>query len=318
MARNLEEILITVELTGAGQRLDTFLCEKLEGKSRSQIRKMVKNGEITIKGKWIKCGRLLKASEVISIKEEPVPEYAIVPQDIPLDILFEDDDLLIVNKPAGLTVHPAPGNPDGTLVNALLHHTSQLAETDRPERPGIVHRLDKNTSGVLLVAKNSASHAALSGQFMNREVKKVYLAMIYGRLRNKKDCIRHFIGRSKGAREKMTVKLKGGKLGITRYEILKEAPGFSLVKVLPTTGRTHQIRVHFSHLHHPIVGDPVYGGEIWRGLQNPIQRKAVKSFDRLALHAHVLAFSHPSTKEPLTFKAPAPEAFLALQQKLGL
>ena len=318
MRETKEEIQVTVLAEEAGQRLDTFLCNKLEGKSRSQIQKMIRNGEITIQGKIVKCGRLLNPGASISIKEEIVPSYNIIPQEIPVDVIYEDGDLIVVNKPAGLTVHPAPGNPDGTLVNALLYHFAELAQTELPERPGIVHRLDKDTSGLLIVARHTNSHADLTRQFAERTVKKEYLAILWGKLKNKKDCIRHFIGRSRGDRKKMTVKLKRGKLGITRYEILKEAPGFSLALVMPATGRTHQIRVHFSYLHHPVVGDRVYGGEIWRGLQDPIKKKAIKEFDRLALHARAIAFNHPGTGEPLSFKAPIPEAFLRLQSTLGL
>jgi 23S rRNA pseudouridine1911/1915/1917 synthase len=220
-----------------------------------------------------------------------------LPEDIALEILFEDDDLIVINKPAGLVVHPAPGHAGGTLVNALLHHCTSLSGIGGVERPGIVHRLDKETSGCLVAAKNDAAHQSLTEQFAGREVRKIYLAICAGILKKKKGTINVPLGRHPVHRQKMGIRVRDGREAVTDWLVLAALPCGTLVRCTLHTGRTHQIRVHMKHLGHPVVGDEVYG------------KRA--GFARQLLHAWKLGFSHPGTGIPLDFTAPIPPDFLA-------
>jgi len=295
----------TVPPEAAGNRLDHFLTAHLPHLSRSRVQALIKQGHILIDGKQVKPGGKIRLGEKITIEEpDAAPLTGILAESIPLEVLFEDGDLLVLNKPAGMVVHPAAGNPDGTLVNALLHHCTGLSGIGGEQRPGIVHRLDKETSGCIVIAKNDLAHQALSRQFSTRKVLKVYLALAAGHFAKKSGVIESEIGRHPVHRKKMAVVANGrGRPSITDYRVLREFAGFkgankaSLVECTLHTGRTHQIRVHLKHLGHPILGDPLYG-----------RREA---FPRQMLHAWKLGFTHPRTGEWMEHESPIPQDFAA-------
>lgn len=257
-------------------------------------------------------GRPVKPSYEVQVGDwievdlpEPEP-LELVPEEIPLDILYEDEALIVLNKPAGLVVHPAPGHPKGTLVHALLAHCQNLSGIGGVQRPGIVHRLDRDTSGVMLIAKTDQAHQSLSTQLKNREIIKEYLAVVHGIFKDKKGTLSTVIGRHTHDRKKMSVFTRQGRPAVTSYEVIEEFPNYSLVKIQIHTGRTHQIRVHMKYLNHPVVGDPLYG----RGAKDQalIQRQA--------LHAKRITFKHPVTDHPLEFVAPLPQDMKNLLEKL--
>ena len=285
-----------IEATGDGRRLDVLLSEA-SGLTRSRIATLVEEGNVTVEGKpAAKAGLKTKAGQAI-VLTVPAPKPAIPEaQDIPLTILYEDADLAVVVTPCGMVVHPAAGNEDGTLVNALLHHLDSLGGIGGELRPGIVHRLDKDTSGLLLVAKNDASQLALSEQLSARTMEKHYRALVEGTIREDSGRIEAAIARSKKDRKKMAVDDEGRE-AITEWTVLARGRGVSLLDVHILTGRTHQIRVHMRHIGHPVCGDPIYGSA--KGAKVP----------RLMLHAYSLTFTHPRTGERLTFTAELPEAF---------
>ena len=285
-----------IEATGDGRRLDVLLSEA-SGLTRSRIATLVEERNVTVEGKpAAKAGLKTKAGQAI-VLTVPAPKPAIPEaQDIPLTILYEDADLAVVVKPCGMVVHPAAGNEDGTLVNALLHHLDSLGGIGGELRPGIVHRLDKDTSGLLLVAKNDASQLALSEQLSARTMEKHYRALVEGGIREDSGRIEAAIARSKKDRKKMAVDDEGRE-AITEWTVLARGRGVSLLDVHILTGRTHQIRVHMRHIGHPVCGDPIYGSA--KGAKVP----------RLMLHAYSLTFTHPRTGERLTFTAELPEAF---------
>ena len=281
----------------ARQRLDMVLVRHLPALSRSKIQSLVKAGRVLLNGHPVRSSEEIKAGDMLRVEEEPpkLPSGA-RPEDIPIEILHEDADLLVVNKPAGMVVHIGAGHEEGTLVNALLHHGGSLSSGSEEHRPGIVHRLDKETSGCIVVAKNDRIHAALSVQFAERQVKKTYLAIIRGTPRHRKGTVDLAIGRHPVQRQKMTPRRPpSGRDAVTDYELLATRENWSLIACMPRTGRTHQIRVHLQHLGHPIVGDPLYGK---RG-----------DFARHLLHAWRLQFTHPSTGEILRCEAPLPKDF---------
>lgn len=286
------------QTTGDGRRLDMLLAEAA-GITRSAAARLIEDGQCTVDGKTeTKTGAKVKpgAAVVLTI---PVPKPAIPqPEDIPLDILYQDDDLAVVIKPCGMVVHPAAGNEDGTMVNALLHHLEHLGSIGGELRPGIVHRLDKDTSGLLLVAKNDAAQLSLSRQLQDRQMEKHYRALVEGSLREDSGRIEAAIARSKKDRKKMAVDPEGRE-AITEWTVLARGRGCTLLDVHILTGRTHQIRVHTNHMGHPVCGDPIYGSD--RGIKVP----------RLMLHAYSLSFTHPTTGDRLTFTAPLPPAYLA-------
>ena len=281
----------------AGSRIDQFLAARVPALSRSRIQDLMKSGHVRVNGHETKASTRLRDGDHITITEPPPTPATTEAEDIALDVLYEDSDLIVLNKPAGLVVHPAAGHWHGTLVNALLHHCKGLSSIGGEERPGIVHRLDKETSGCLVAAKNDATHRALTRQFSGREVTKIYLALATGKFRQTSGIIEGAIGRHPIHRKKMTV-LTGerGRAARTDYRVLRTVADGTLVECTLHTGRTHQIRVHLKHLGHPLVGDEVYG------------RRA--GFHRQMLHAWKLGFTHPVSSERMDFTAPIPRDFV--------
>lgn len=276
-------------------RLDVFLAARLPGQSRSRIQAVIKAGGVSHAGRITRASEPVRTGEEIRWREPaPVPDEHATAEDIALEILHEDADLIVLHKPAGMVVHPGAGNLQGTLVSALLHHCGNLSTIGGVERPGIVHRLDKETSGCLVVAKNDTAHRSLATQFEKREVRKTYLAVVEGRPKRPAGTVSEPIGRHPVHRQKMTV-TERGRAAVTEYKVLAAQGGLTLVECRPQTGRTHQIRVHLKHLGCPVAGDPVYGK---RG-----------PWPRHLLHAWKLAFRHPATNEPLEFTAPSPVEF---------
>ena len=286
------------DLAVAGMRLDQFLAANVPELSRARLQDLIKEGHVTLNGAVpTKPGARLRAGDAIRLEEPPPTPVSTVAEDIALDVLFEDDDLIVINKPAGLVVHPAAGNWSGTLVNALLHHCPALSGIGGEQRPGIVHRLDKETSGCLVAAKNDLAHQSLARQVAGREVTKIYLALVVGKVRRKSGVIEAAIGRHPVQRKKMTVVPEGrGREAKTSYRVLAEVPQGTLVECTLHSGRTHQIRVHLKHLGNPVAGDELYGK---RG-----------AFARQMLHAWRLGFTHPRTNERMNFESPIPPDFV--------
>jgi len=288
-----------------GERLDLFVARRLPELTRSRVRRLIDDGLITIEGRLpAKAGLALEAGQRVAVTLPPPEPSALRPEAMPLRIVYEDDDLLVVDKPAGLAVHPAPGHASHTLVNALLAHCPELSGVGGEGRPGIVHRLDKDTSGLLIVAKNDAAHAALARQLGARQVEKTYLALVRGRVDPAEGLVDAPIGRHPVHRKKQAV-VEGGREARTRYRVLRALDGYSLVEVRPESGRTHQIRVHFASIGHPVAGDALYG----RGAAPP-------SLRRQFLHAQRLAFRHPRTGDRLELDAPLPEDLTAVLQEM--
>jgi 23S rRNA pseudouridine1911/1915/1917 synthase len=261
-----------------------------------------------VEGRHPKASGVVHPGQRISVTIPPPEPSALTPEPIPLDILHEDTDLLVLNKPAGLVVHPAPGHSRGTLVHALLHHCPDLLAIGQERRPGIIHRLDKETSGVMVVAKTDASMASLAGQFEGRKVKKTYLALVHGHVKLTEARIATEIGRHERDRKRMAVRTKKGRTAVTTYRVMKRFDGFTLLQVHPETGRTHQIRVHLSAMGHPIVGDKVYGGKQEGRFKVQSSRFRVKA-ERHLLHAWKLGLFHPRTNKWMEFEAPLPADF---------
>jgi 23S rRNA pseudouridine1911/1915/1917 synthase len=295
---------ITVDAEQAGQRLDQFVVALVPGQSRSQIQRLIKEGQIRLGGKPARPNHPVRTGEVV-IVDIPDPSPATpVAEALPIDVLFEDSDVIVVNKPAGMVVHPAPGHAAGTLVNALLHHVDDLSGVGGELRPGIVHRLDKGTSGVMVVAKHDAAHQELSRQFQDREVEKEYVALVWGEVQQGRR-IEADIGRDPNDRKKMSARAKRARSAVTRVTKARFLHGVSYLHVAIATGRTHQIRVHLSAIGHPIVADSVYGG-VRR--QVPGHLRPVLRLDRPFLHALRLAFTHPSDAgRRMEFTAPLPQ-----------
>jgi 23S rRNA pseudouridine1911/1915/1917 synthase len=278
-------------------RLDRFLASQLPQYSRARLQQLIRNGSVTVNGATARPRDLVRSGSEIELTEPAPEKIDNQPEAIPLDILFEDADLLVINKPAGLVVHPGAGHSEHTLVNALLHHCPALSGIGGKERPGIVHRLDKETSGCLVVAKNDEAHRGLSLQFAARTVEKIYLALAAGKLRRSAGMIEEKIGRHPVHRRRMSVASVRGRPAKTEYRVVRSNEKFSLIECQLHSGRTHQIRVHLHHLGHPVLGDKVYGS------------KSAKSFPRQMLHAWKLGFQHPRTKEWKLFEAPLPDDF---------
>ncbi len=280
-----------------GERLDKWLAKKWKDRSRTEIQRWIKEGLVRVNGRSTKPGYKLEEGDVIEV-DVPAPQKyeGIKPEPLPLPILYQDDDIVVIDKPAGKVVHPAPGHAEGTLVNALLYHIPDLQGIGGIERPGIVHRLDKDTSGLLLVAKNDQAHRELQRQFKNREVEKMYLALVEGQVHPRVGRIEVPIARDKQHRKRMAPS-KEGREAITEYRVLEYLEDFTFLEVRPLTGRTHQIRVHLAYIGHPIVGDTVYGR----------RKQRLKPFlKRHFLHAHRLRFRHPRTGTPMEFTSPLP------------
>lgn len=286
---------VTAETEDAGTRADVFLAAKL-GVSRSNMQKLLEDGRVKRGEKIIKANYKVRAGEMFVVDiPEPEPIEA-VPENIPLDIIYEDDDVVVLNKARGMVVHPAPGNYTGTLVNALLYHCSNLSGINSAIRPGIVHRLDKDTSGIMIVAKNDAAHISLSQQIQSKTAVRTYLAVVRGNIKTDSGTIETQIARDKTDRKKMAVVKEGSRDAITDYEVLERFGKYTLVRCKLRTGRTHQIRVHMEYLGYPLVGDPKYSP-----MKTPFGIKGQ------ALHSHTLEFTHPRTGERMKFEAPLPE-----------
>lgn len=285
------------------ERLDVFLSEKLD-KTRSAVKKLVDDGEITVGGNKVKAGRVLKIGEEISVNIPDPVKLDLEAENIPLDIIYQDKDIAIINKPQGMTVHAGNGTHGSTLVNALLYHLDSLSGINGVIRPGIVHRIDKDTSGLLVVAKNDTAHLSLSEQIKNKTCHRIYLALLEGTVKQNDGIIDTFIGRSDKNRTMMAVK-DSGRRAVTHFKVLKRYKEFTFAEFRLETGRTHQIRVHCKYIGHPIVGDPVYGYE-----------KQKFKLNGQLLHAWKLELTHPSTGERMSFEAPLPDYFQAVLQKL--
>jgi len=310
MCHKVSEIHIPLNICGI--RIDSFLSQQNLGLSRSRIQKLISEQNILVDGRPTKPSYKIKGNEKITIKVPPLEKLSLEPEDIPLDILYEDSDLLVVNKKAGMVVHPALGNYSHTLVNALLFHCKDLSGINGVLRPGIVHRLDKNTSGLLVVAKNDFAHLGLTEQIKNRTLLREYVAIVWGHMPTNKGSIEAPIGRSLRDRKKMTVTRLKGRESLTEYQVLERFDPCDLLSVRLKTGRTHQIRVHLSYLNHPVLGDPEYGGrQKWiKGVHDQyrlLAQKLLSLIDRQALHAQKLGFIHPRTKEYKEFESSLPE-----------
>lgn len=298
-----------------GQRLDCFLARRLDS-ARNQLQRWIAAGRVTVDGRTAKASfRLCAGALVVCSAPETPPGTRVLPEAGPLTILYQDDQLVVLDKPAGLAVHPGAGRPAGTLANRLLARYPELASVGGPGRPGIVHRLDKDTTGVLAVARTGAAYLALSGAFSQHTVEKIYLAVIYGRPGTDRGVIDLAIARHAGDRTRMAAR-PGGRPARTRYRLLAEASGCALLRLMIETGRTHQIRVHMKATGHPLVGDPVYGEARWRSITGPA-RRALRQFPRPALHAWKLSLDHPHSAQRCSFEAPVPADLRTLWQAIG-
>ena len=304
-SRKLE---IEVPANTFGIRLDLFLANLNLDLSRSRIQRLISDQNILVDGRPTKPSYKIKGKEKITIKIPPLEKLSLEPEEIPLDIVYEDSDLLVVNKKAGMVVHPALGNYSHTLVNALLFHCKDLSGINGVLRPGIVHRLDKNTSGLLVVAKNDFAHQGLAEQIKNRTLLREYATIVWGHMPSEKGIIEAPIGRSTKDRKRMTVSRLKGRESLTQYQVLERFDLCDLLSIRLKTGRTHQIRVHLSYLNHPVLGDPEYGGrQKWiKGIHDKhrlFAQKLLTLIDRQALHAKKIGFTHPRTKEYQEFES---------------
>jgi len=301
----------------SGERLDTFVAEHAGPHSRSAWKRFIEEGRVTVDGRPVtKAGFALRAGMRIAASPAEGGPPTLEGEAIPIDVVFEDAHLAVVLKPAGLVVHPGHGARRGTLVHALLGRGMPLAPLGGPERPGIVHRLDKETSGLLVVAKTDAAHRALAAMFAERRIKKTYLALLWGRPRPASGRIDAPIGRNRRDRTKMAEGAPGGRPATTVYRTVEALHGFTLVEIDLITGRTHQIRVHFAARRHPVLGDARYGGSPWKAMRDPRRRAVIGRLGRLALHAARLELPHPVTGAPLDLRCPLPDALLGLLASL--
>ncbi len=299
---------MTRELTAAtehaGIRLDAFLSAD-GALTRSQAARLIAEGRVRVNGKPAAKSARLSGGETVTVDVPQLRETALPPQNIPLDVVYEDDDVIVVNKPTGLVVHPAPGHPDGTLVNALLHHCGDsLSGIGGEKRPGIVHRIDRDTSGLIIAAKNDAAHLALSAQLKDHSLSRTYECLVTGNMKQDSGTVDAPIGRSSADRKKMAV-VPTGRRAVTHWEVVARYPGVTHLRCRLETGRTHQIRVHMAYIGHPILGDTVYGA-----------KKPVPGLTGQCLHATGLRFVHPRTGEPVELHCPLPPEFTAMLQKL--
>ena len=299
-----EAQLFSVSKGGEGARLDSFLSSRIPGVSRNRIQRAIESGDVLVNDRTTKSSYRLRSGDKVEIDLPDPPTLELEPEAIPLCVVYEDEDLIVVDKVAGMVVHPGAGIESGTLANALLHHFDQLSATAGSIRPGIVHRIDKETSGLLVVAKKDTAHEILSDQFRDRRVKKVYSALVYGRVSGDRGQIDAPVGRSPHNRNRMAVMKAGlGRPAFTEFSVEKRYHEFSLLRVEIKTGRTHQIRVHMASIGHPVVGDTIYGKGRERLVRNDLARRKIKGLGRHFLHAGYLAFSHPRTGEPLEFSS---------------
>ncbi len=296
---------LTLSAQESGERIDALLARS--GFTRSAAARLIREGRVLRNGKAVKKSDLTRAGDVISVQteDEPAPAEA-KPEDIPLDVVYEDADVIVVNKPRGMVVHPAPGHPDGTLVNALLYHCGDtLSGIGGEQRPGIVHRLDRDTSGLIIAAKNDAAHLSLSAQLSDRSLSRIYEAVVRGNLREDAGTVDAPIGRHPTDRKRMAVTEKNSRAAVTHWEVIARYRGYTHVRCILETGRTHQIRVHMAHIGHPLLGDTVYGGKPDKGLEGQ------------CLHARALKFIHPRTGEAVRLETELPEYFRQVLERLG-
>ena len=289
----------------AGLRLDAFLASQIEGWSRARLRKLIENEDVLVNGKPSKPSYKLREGDELEIELTTTSTVNFEPENIPIDIVYEDDTLVVVNKPAGLVVHPAAGTPSGTLANALAYHFQQLPDSGTGVRPGIVHRLDRDTSGLMVIAKTESALENLSDQFRDRTVYKSYVALVHGRVLSQSGKIDQPLTRDASNRTRMAV-VRGGRNALTLYRIRRSFERFTLLDVELKTGRTHQIRVHLAWLKHPVVGDETYGGGRDNTVQDPQLRARIRNLKRHFLHAEKLAFTHPTTNEVMKFESALP------------
>ena len=302
----MDYFTFAAEKEDVGTRIDVFLAENMEDLSRSGVQKLIDEGMITLNGGKTKANYKLREKDVIDVTVPEVKEVEILPEDIPLDILYEDEDVIVVNKPQGMVVHPAPGHTSGTLVNALMFHCGDdLSGINGEKRPGIVHRIDKDTSGVLMIAKNDMAHQSLAAQLAEHSITRKYNAVVYNGFNEDEGTVNEPIGRNPQDRKKMAVTQKHSRHAVTHYRVIERMEKFTLIEAQLETGRTHQIRVHMTYIGHPLLGDPVYGPK-----KQPI------NLEGQALHARVLGFIHPRTGEYMEFEAPLPPHFEALLERL--
>lgn len=298
-------MILRVPPVEAGARLDAYLASQIEGWSRARLQQLIEDEDVLVNRRPAKSSQKLHAGDEIEVELIISPAESFTPEPIPLDIVHEDSDVVVVNKPAGLVVHPAAGIQSGTLANALSYHFDQLSQNAGATRPGIVHRLDKNTSGLLVVAKNETAHENLAAQFRSREVFKSYIALVHGIVQQESGQIDRPIARDPRNRTRMAV-VQAGRAALSRYRVKRRYESFTLMDVELKTGRTHQIRVHLAWLKHPVVGDDVYGGGRDNAIRNPKIKASIRKLGRHFLHAEQLAFRHPTTDKLMEFKAPLP------------
>ena len=298
--------ILVIEATESAERIDALLARSVEGLTRSAAQRLLEQGAVTLGGRPVKKNHRTSPGERFEVVlPEPEPA-APVPENIPLDVRYEDDDLIVVNKPRGMVVHPAPGHPDGTLVNALLHHCGDsLSGVGGEKRPGIVHRIDKDTSGLLIAAKNDFAHLALSAQLSDHSLARTYEAVVIGNLRADSGTVNAPVGRHPTDRKRMAVTQKNSREAVTHWEVLARYPGYTHIRCRLETGRTHQIRVHMAHIGHPLLGDMVYG-----------RKKPELGLEGQCLHARELTFVHPRSGERLTVTTELPDWFEAVLKKL--
>ena len=296
---------LSVAASNEGERLDAFLASHVEGWSRARLQRLIEEADVLVNGHAVKSSYKLRPNDEIEVELTPPPSTSFSPENIPLDVVYEDNELIVVNKPAGIVVHPAAGVMSGTLANALAFHFQQLSTSGGVVRPGIVHRLDKGTSGLMVVAKTESAHEDLADQFRDREIFKSYVALVHGHVEKRTGQIDQPIARDRGNRTRMAV-VRGGRPSISIYRVRKRFERFTLLNVELKTGRTHQIRVHLSWLKHPVVGDDAYGSGRDKTIPDHQLRLSIANLGRQFLHAEQLGFRHPQTKEELRFTAPLP------------
>ena len=297
-----ETLTFRADIPDEGLRIDTFLQRHME-ESRSLIQRWIKKDRVTVNGRECKASQRLRSADEIEVKPLPPPAMHLVPEDLPLSIVFEDEYLVVVDKPAGMVVHPGAGNHTGTLVNALLYHFERISRGGTI-RPGIVHRLDKDTSGLLVVAKTDRAHDHLARQFKQRLVAKLYLCLVHGLVESDRGEIDLPVGRHAGRRTRMSTRSRAPRFALTGYRVIRRFPRFSYLEVKPHTGRTHQIRVHLEHIGHPVVGDPVYCANRKQGQADSPAGRLIGQLSRQFLHASMLGFAHPVTGSAQNFESP--------------
>jgi len=310
-----DSLTFTVDQASVDSRLDAYLASQISHWSRARLQRLIDNEDVLVNGKRAKSSYRLRAGDEIEVELISTPIESFTPENIPLDVVYEDDVLLVINKPASLVVHPAAGIHSGTLANALAFHFQNLPSATGKARPGIVHRLDRDTSGLMVVAKTESSMESLADQFRDRTVFKSYVALVHGHLESESGLIDQPLARDQGNRTRMAV-VRGGRNAVSLYKVRRRYQRFTLLDVEIKTGRTHQIRVHLAWLRHPIVGDESYGGGRDNMIQEAHLRAEVRKLGRQFLHAEELGFNHPTTVERMKFKAPLPSELSSLLEEL--